>query len=123
MILIIDELAELLGDKQAQKIIAPRLLSIAQLGRAAGIHLIAATQRPDTKIINGTLKANIPTRITFHCITNTDSRVVLDRGGAEKLTGNGDMLYLRNGAQNLERVQGLYIDADRVRQNLLQQSA
>ena len=116
VILIVDELAELLTDKKAKQVIMPRLLSIAQLGRAAGVHLIAATQRPDTKIINGTLKANMPTRLAFHCITNTDSRVVLDRGGAEKLTGNGDMLYLRNGAQALERVQGLYINPDQIRQ-------
>ena len=119
VILIIDELAELLQDKQSKKIIMPRLLSIAQLGRAAGIHLIAATQRPDTKIINGTLKANIPTRCAFHSITNTDSRVILDRGGAERLTGNGDMLYLRNGAQSLERIQALYINPDQIKHDIL----
>lgn len=114
-ILVIDELSDLLHEKQAVKIIVPRLLRLAQMGRAAGVHVILATQRPDATVINGTLKGNIPTRIAFRTISNIDSRIILDQSGAERLAGNGDGLYLRNGAFNLERVQSPYISLDDIR--------
>lgn len=114
-ILIIDELSDLLHDRQSEKIIVPRLLRLAQKGRAAGVHVILATQRPDSTVINGTLKGNIPTRIAFRTISNIDSRIILDQSGAERLAGNGDGLYLRNGAFNLERVQSPYISLDDIR--------
>lgn len=114
-ILIIDELSDLLHDKQSEKIIVPRLLRLAQKGRAAGVHVILATQRPDSTVINGTLKGNIPTRISFRTISNIDSRIILDQSGAERLAGNGDGLYLRNGAFNLERVQSPYLSIDDIR--------
>ena len=114
-VLVIDELSDLLMDKDAKKAIIPELLRLAQKGRAAGVHIILATQRPDHTVINGTLKGNLPTRIAFNCISTTDSRVILDRGGAERLTGNGDGLYLRNAALQLERIQAPYIDIDRIK--------
>lgn len=116
-ILIIDELSDLIATKEARKAIIPRLLRIAQKGRAAGFHLIIATQRPDHTVINGTLKGNIPTRIAFKSISSVDSRVILDRAGAERLTGNGDGLYLRNGSLLLERVQAPYLSLDDIRQH------
>lgn len=115
LILVIDELSDLISDKETKSILVPRLLRIAQIGRAAGVHLILATQRPDSKVVDGTLKGNIPTRIAFNCISNTDSRVILDRGGAEKLTGNGDGLYLRNGSLDVERIQAPYISIDEIK--------
>lgn len=114
-ILVIDELSDLLHDRHSEKIIVPRLLRLAQKGRAAGVHVILATQRPDASVINGTLKGNMPTRIAFRTISNIDSRIILDQSGAEKLAGNGDGLYLRNGAFNLERVQSPYISIDDIR--------
>lgn len=108
-ILVVDELADLISDKKARNCIIPRLLRIAQIGRAAGCHLILATQRPDHTIINGTLKGNLPSRMAFNCSSVWDSRIILDRAGAERLTGNGDGLYLRNAALNPERVQAPYI--------------
>ena len=114
-ILVIDELSDLISDKKSEKIIIPRLLRLAQKGRAAGIHIILATQRPDASVINGTLKGNIPTRLAFRTISNIDSRVILDQSGAEKLSGNGDGLYLKNGAFQLERIQSPYISLDDIR--------
>ena len=114
-ILIIDELSDLISTKQARDSIIPRLLRIAQKGRAAGFHLVLATQRPDASIINGTLKGNIPTRISFKTISSLDSHIILDRTGAERLTGNGDALYLRNGGLDLERVQAPYISIDDIK--------
>ena len=114
-VLVIDELSDLLCDKKAFNALMPRLLRLVQKGRSAGIHVILATQRPDASVINGTIKANIPTRLAFHAITNTDSRVILDRGGAEKLSGKGDGLYLSNGAQDLKRIQAPYIDIEYIK--------
>ena len=114
-ILIIDELSDLISTKQARDSIIPRLLRIAQKGRAAGFHLILATQRPDATVINGTLKGNIPTRIAFKTISTVDSFVILDRKGAERLAGNGDALYLKNGAPDLDRVQCPYISIDDIK--------
>ena len=108
-ILIIDELADLITDNESKKVLVPRLLRIAQKGRAAGCHVILATQRPDASVINGTLKGNMPTRAAFRTISNIDSRIILDQSGAERLTGNGDLLYLRNGSLQLERLQAPFI--------------
>lgn len=113
-VLIVDELADLILEKEARKILVPRLLRIAQIGRAAGFHLVLATQRPDHTIINGTLKGNIPTRIAFNCISRMDSQVILDRPGAEYLTGNGDGLYLKNGSRELTRFQACYLPLDEI---------
>ena len=111
-VLVVDELADLISTKQAQKNIVPKLLRIAQIGRAAGVHMVLATQRPDTSVINGTLKGNIPTRISFNVASRFDSQVVLDRSGAENLNGNGDGLYLKNGQKDLIRFQSTYISME-----------
>lgn len=108
-ILVIDELSDMIADQEARRVIIPRILRIAQKGRAAGFHVILSTQRPDSSVINGTLKGNIPTRAAFRTISNIDSRIILDQSGAERLRGNGDMLYLRNGSFTTERIQAPYI--------------
>ena len=117
-VFVVDELADLISDKEAKKIIIPRLLRIAQIGRAAGVHMVLATQRPDHTVINGTLKGNIPTRIAFNCASGFDSRVILDKSGAEYLTGNGDGLYLRNGSRDLIRFQATYLPMEELKRNL-----
>lgn len=114
-ILVIDELSDLLESKQSRRIIVPRLLRLAQKGRAAGIHVILATQRPDATVITGTLKGNLPTRLSFHTITKIDSRIILDQTGAELLKGNGDGLYIRNGQLTPERIQAPYISLDQIK--------
>ena len=108
-VVIVDELADLISTKEAKKGIVPKLLRIAQIGRAGGFHLVIATQRPDHTVINGTLKGNIPTRICFNTASRMDSQIILDRAGAEHLTGNGDGLFLKNGSRNVERFQATYL--------------
>jgi len=85
------------------------LQELTQLSRASGIHLVLATQRPDTKIITGNIKANIPARIAFAVGSQIDSRVILDKPGAERLLKNGDMLFSAPDTSKLERIQGAYI--------------
>lgn len=114
-VIVVDELADLISTKEARKSIIPMLLRIAQIGRAGGFHLVLATQRPDHSVINGTLKGNIPTRICFNCASRIDSQIVLDRAGAEHLTGNGDGLYLKNGSRDLTRFQATYIPMDYIK--------
>lgn len=114
-ILVIDELSDLIGDKKARNTIIPELLRLAQKGRAAGVHVILATQRPDSTVINGTLKGNIPTRLAFKTISRIDSQIILDRTGAETLAGNGDGLYMRSNGSTLERVQAPFIKTDDIR--------
>ena len=112
LIVIIDELAELMMT-DARKDSETYIARIAQLGRAAGVHIVVATQRPSTQIVTGVIKANLPTRIAFRVGQMIDSRVILDQNGAEKLLGMGDMLFLAPGGMELERVQGaLVADAD-----------
>src|SRR5437660_11470736 len=85
---------------------------LAQLARATGIHLIIATQRPSVDVITGLIKANIPTRISFMVSSSVDSRTIIDMGGAERLLGRGDMLYLPADAGRPERIQGAFLADD-----------
>jgi S-DNA-T family DNA segregation ATPase FtsK/SpoIIIE len=106
-VVIIDELADLMMAAPYQ--VEQQLVRLAQLARATGIHLVVATQRPSVDVITGLIKANFPTRIAFAMSSQVDSRTVLDQGGAEKLLGKGDMLYVPTDAQKPIRLQGVYV--------------
>jgi len=106
IVVVVDELAELMST--AQQEIEPCIVRLAQLSRAAGIHMILATQRPSVNVITGTIKANIPGRIAFRVAQGNDSRTILDSIGAEKLLGKGDMLYLPPGKDKAVRLQGTW---------------
>lgn len=108
LLLVVDEFAELMLCK-SHAIVEEKIQRIAQLGRAAGIHLILSTQRPDVNVIPGTIKTNLPCRMTFRLSSLADSRTVIDVGGAEKLLNNGDMLLLTPDFTGLRRVQGVYV--------------
>lgn len=111
MVIVIDELADLMMN--SGKEIEESIIHIAQMGRAAGIHLVIATQRPTKDVVTGLIKANIPSRIAFAVTSELESRIILDSAGAEKLCGNGDMLYAPQNA-NRKRVQGCYISTEEV---------
>ena len=117
LVVIIDELGDLMMDDARRDVVENSIVSIAQKGRAAGIHLIVATQRPSTNIITGIIKVNFPTRICFQVRSSCDSKVVLDAAGAEKLLGMGDMLMSQPFSSDLQRIQGAYIpdrDVERI---------
>ncbi len=110
-VIIIDELADLMMSAKAE--IEGSIARIAQKARAVGIHLVIATQTPRKEVLTGIIKANFPTRIAFKVSQQVDSRVILDRSGADELLGKGDMLYVPPGASNLTRIQGAYVpDSD-----------
>ena len=112
IVVVIDELADLM--LVAAKEVEESICRVAQMGRAAGMHLIIATQRPSADVITGLMKANIPSRIAFAVQSSLDSRIILDTTGAEKLVGRGDMLYFPLGSGKPQRVQGCFISDEEV---------
>ncbi|MBR2964654.1 MAG: hypothetical protein IKC53_10670, partial [Lentisphaeria bacterium] len=113
LIIIIDELADIMMT-DAKNDVETSICRIAQKGRAAGVHLVIATQSPRKEVVTGLIKANIPTKIAFRVSNGMDSRVILDAVGAEKLLGNGDMLFNPPGAAVLERIQGAYVSDNEI---------
>ncbi|SMN11155.1 Cell division protein FtsK [uncultured Candidatus Thioglobus sp.] len=119
IMLVIDEYADMLGalaqeDRTKAKRVEALIIRLAQKARAAGIHLIIATQRPSVDVITGLIKSNVPTRIAFKVISKTDSRTILDQGGADELLGMGDMLYMAPGISHLTRVHGAFVSDDEI---------
>lgn len=114
LVVVIDEFADLM--MTASKEVEQAVARLAQKARAAGIHLILATQRPSTDVITGLIKANFPTRLALRVTSKTDSRVILDANGAENLLGNGDILFVPPGTSYLQRVHGAYVSEDEIHQ-------
>jgi DNA segregation ATPase FtsK/SpoIIIE, S-DNA-T family len=113
IIIMIDEMADLMATqgKEVESVV----VRLASLSRAVGIHLILATQRPEATVITGLIKANIPARISFQLRSHIDSRTILDASGAEKLLGNGDMLYAAADGKEMRRIQGVFVSDDEVK--------
>src|SRR5688572_23096262 len=112
IIIVADEMADLM--MTAAKEVETHIIRLAQKSRAVGIHLVLATQKPTVDVITGLIKSNLPARIAFQVASRTDSRVVLDEMGADKLLGNGDMLFLWPGTSMLLRGQGTYVSDDEI---------
>ena len=117
VVVVIDELADLM--MIAAKEVEESICRVAQMGRAAGMHLVIATQRPSADVITGLMKANIPSRIAFAVSSTLESRIILDQGGAEKLIGMGDMLFSPVGIGKPIRIQGAYV-SDEEREEIIQ---
>jgi S-DNA-T family DNA segregation ATPase FtsK/SpoIIIE len=113
IVIVIDELADLMLVSSRDVELA--LTRLAQMARAAGIHLLIATQRPSVDVLTGIIKANFPTRISFQVSSRTDSRTILDSNGAESLLGSGDMLFLPPGTSKLQRIHGAYVSEVEIR--------
>jgi len=113
IVIIIDELADIMASHS--KDVEAAIVRLAQMARAVGIHLIVSTQRPSVEVLTGLIKANITTRIAFQVATQIDSRTILDMGGAEKLLGNGDMLYLSSRSPKPKRIQGVFVSESEVK--------
>ena len=114
IVIVIDELADLM--MLASRDVEVALTRLAQMARAAGIHLILATQRPSVDVLTGIIKANFPTRLTFQVSSRTDSRTIIDANGAENLLGSGDMLFMPPGTAKLQRIHGAYISENELSQ-------
>ncbi|RMG38621.1 MAG: DNA translocase FtsK [Planctomycetota bacterium] len=112
IVIIADEMADMM--MTSGKDVEGHIIRLAQKSRAVGIHLVLATQKPTVDVITGLIKSNLPARVAFQVASRTDSRVVLDEMGAERLLGNGDMLYLAPGTSNLHRVQGTFVSDEEV---------
>ena len=113
IVIVIDEMADLMvaHGKEVESLV----IRLAQMSRAIGIHLVLATQRPSVEVLTGLIKANVPTRVAFQVTTQIDSRTILDTGGAEKLLGNGDMLYAPSEGTDMKRLQGVFVSDDEVK--------
>lgn len=108
IVIVIDEMADLMMSHG--KDVEAAIVRLAQMSRAAGIHLVLATQKPISDVVTGLIKSNVPTKIAFAVSNQTDSRIILDTGGAEKLVGKGDMLYSPSGSSRPKRIQGVFVD-------------